>query len=52
MYAAATAAASGHGKGEAGDQKDRESDQQAGDVLQATQWANQEGVRAVGSVRH
>ncbi len=38
------AAACHHGKGEVGDQKDREYHQQTGDILQTTQWADEEGV--------
>ncbi len=44
------AAACHHGKGEVGDQEDREYHQQTGDILQATQWADEEGVRVVSVV--
>ncbi len=39
-----------HGKGEVGDQEDREYYQQTGDILQATQWADEEGIRVVSVV--
>jgi hypothetical protein len=42
--------ASQDGKSEVGDQEDRESYQQTGDLLQTTQWIDQEGVRAIGVV--
>nr|XP_010934004.1 MADS-box transcription factor 50-like isoform X2 [Elaeis guineensis] len=39
------------GEGEDGDEADRERDEQAGDVLEAEEWASEEGVRALGPLR-